>query len=198
MLQPKRFPETRLSLLATLREGSGQNAWRDFFERYAPPVYRVARLRNLAHADAEDIVQQVMIAVSKHIGAFKYDRDRGKFRQWVAKIAENKIHDWRRRRNSRHETEFDESRDDHPQCTKSADLWDREWHVQDLLWCIDQVKGDFAPRRFEAFRLYAMEGVSAEETAQRTGMTRSYVYANRTQVVKRIREVMQNLDDTRH
>ena len=74
-----------------------QSAWREFFECYAPPVYRVARLRGLSADDAEDIVQQVMLAVSQHIEGFRYDRDRGRFRQWVRRIAENKIVDLRRK-----------------------------------------------------------------------------------------------------
>lgn len=189
------FPETRPSLLRTLREGeSAQSAWREFFERYAPAVYRVARLQGLSHADADDIVQQVMLGVSTHIGAFRYDRDRGRFRQWVRAIAANKVRDlFRRRGAARPVVALDDTPDRADDSPSLHEVWEQEWQMQDMLWCLDQVAADISPRRFEAFRLYVLEGVTAAETAQRLDMTRAHVYVTRAQVTKRLREIMLTL-----
>jgi len=62
MQQPMGFPETRPSLLARLGDKSlGPSAWRQFFDAYAPAVYRVARARGFSEPDADDLVQQVMM-----------------------------------------------------------------------------------------------------------------------------------------
>lgn len=197
MQPPRPFPETRPSLLVTLRgDGPVQSAWREFFHRYAPPLYRVARRQGLGAEDADDIVQQVMVAVSAHIGEFRYDRDRGRFRQWVKTIAANKIRDlFRHRQAAPDRVSLSSSGLDCPSDRPGiGELWESEWRAQDLLWCLDQVRRDIAPRRYEAFELYVLQGVSAEDTGRRLGMTKTHVYVTRTQVVKRIRELMKQLD----
>jgi len=197
VLQPRGFPDTRPSLLAALRKGEpAQSAWRNFFARYAPAVYRVARRQGLDPHDADDVVQQVMLALSAHIGEFKYDRDRGKFRQWVKTVAANKVRDLYRHRGAAPDRarggDVEVCPDDGPTI---HDLWEQEWKAQDMHYCLDQVREEIAPRRFEAFRLYVLEGVPAEQTARQTGLTRAHVYVTRTQVVKRIREMMGKLEE---
>ncbi len=198
MLQTRGFPDTRPSLLATLDDGvQGASAWQEFFERYAPAVYRVARLRGLAEPDADDIVQQVMMAVSSHIGDFTYDRDRGRFRSWVRTIAENKIRELARRCRvpAVDAAALESQPDDRP---GAEELWEDQWQVQDMLHCLDQVATDISPRRMTAFRLYALEGVPAAEVAQATGMSVGHVYVTRHLVLNRVRERMEELEEGRH
>ena len=167
MLQPGHFPDTRPSLLSALRgDHPAESAWRTFFLQYAPAVFRVCRRRGLDMDDADEIAQQVMVGVSSHISDFDYDRDRGRFRHWVRTMTINKIRDlFRRRKATRVEGSIDECRDAPYTGPDVADLWEQEWQVQDLLWCVEQARADFAPRRFEAFRRYVLEGVSAAEAA---------------------------------
>lgn len=195
MLQPKRFPDTRPSLIATLGEGpEGQSAWREFFSRYGPAIYRVARLRGLSDEDADDIVQQVMVAISSHIGDFRYDRDRGRFRHWVRTITENKIRQNARRAVLPVASEADVSvcADDVPSL---EDIWEREWQLQDILWCLDQASDDISPRRMEAFRMYAIDGVPAGEVAKRLNMSVGHVYVVRHLVLNMIRRRIKKLDE---
>lgn len=196
MLQPRRFPDTRPSLIATLGEGpDGQSAWREFFSRYGPAIYRVARMRGLGDEDADDIVQQVMVAISSHIGDFQYDRDRGRFRHWVRTITENKIRQNARRGQLPVASEADVSTcaDDGPSL---EDVWDREWQLQDILWCLDQAADDISPRRMEAFRMYAIDGVPATEVARRLDMTVGHVYVVRHLVLNMIRKRIKQLDES--
>lgn len=194
MVNPKDFPKTRPSLLSTLRaDRPGQSAWREFFERYAPAVFRVARLQGLDGHDADDIVQQVMLQVARHITSFEYDRDRGAFRNWVRRIAEHKIVDFRRRPRLplERDTGAEDLTDDRPDLETQ---WRQAWAQQDLEWCLDQVALDFAPRRMEAFRMYVLKGVSAKETARCLGMTVGHVYVIRAQVINKVRQLMQSLE----
>lgn len=194
MLGTTKFPETRPSLLATLAEGAdGQPAWREFFDRYAPPIYRVARMRTLSHDDAEDIVQQTMLSVSSHIGDFRYDRDRGRFRNWVRTIAENKIKStWRRK--SINKLNADRAQDIADDTPSIDDIWEDEWRIQDLLWCLDQVEKDISPRKMQAFRKYALEGVPAQEVAREMDMTVGNVYVTRHSVLCKIRKKSEELN----
>lgn len=194
MLQPTRFPDTRPSLLATLGDDpGGQSAWRDFFARYGPAIYRVARLRGLSDQDADDIVQQVMVAISSHIGDFQYDRDRGRFRHWVRTITENKIKQGGRRKELPYSEGADVEicADDRPGI---EDAWKQEWQLQDILWSLDQVADDISPRRMQAFRMYALEGVPANEVARQLGMTVGHVYVTRHLVLNMVRKKVKELD----
>ncbi len=191
-----RFPETRPSLLTSLSNGrNGQLAWREFFERYAPAIYRVARMRGLSGDDADDLVQQTMVSILSHIGDFEYNRSRGQFRNWVRTIAENKIRENARRRKSEVSIEnlLAECDDDGPTLDE---IWEEEWRLQDMLWSIDQVAKDVSPRRMEAFRQYALEGMPAETVAKNTGMSVGNVYVTRHMVLNKVRQKIDELNKT--
>jgi RNA polymerase sigma-70 factor, ECF subfamily len=194
VIRSSQFPETRVSLLDTLSNGPlGQAAWREFFERYTPAIYRVSRMRGLTHEDADDIVQQTMISISSHIGDFEYNRDRGKFRNWVQTIAENKIKAlWRKR--SMPNAKSDAIRNKPDEGPSIDDLWTQEWRIQDLLWCLDQVAKDVSPRKMEAFNKYALNGMPAKQVAEEMNMTTGNVYVTRHVILNRIREKATQLD----
>ena len=197
MFTPAEFPETRLSLLNALRDGSESDGWRDFYRRYAPAVFRVARLRGLPEHDAEDIVQQVMLETARHIETFEYRAGRHKFRSWVRTIAENKIVDLHRRQQRtppavQHEGAIAECIDT---AARLDEAWEREWKLQEVLWCIEQAALDISPRRMQAFQLYSLDGLPAEEVAHRLDMTVGYVYVTRCQVLNLVRKKMAALED---
>lgn len=203
MLMPRHFPATRPSLLSRLRHDSATHragGWRDFFERYAPAVYRVALYRGMKPHDADDVVQQTMLAVSAHIGDFRYERDRGKFRQWVTTVAGNKIRDLLRAQKSRegsckHVSLEASGYDVIDDVINDDEVWRREWEAQDLLYFLDRIRDEISPRRYEAFNLYALQGCSAKETAKTMGMSVNHVYVTRTMVIQRIRKLMQEFHD---
>jgi len=69
---------TRSSLLSRLRDLGDSGSWRDFFETYWRLLYNVARKSGLADAEAQDVVQDTVIAVARKMPGFHYDpaRDR--------------------------------------------------------------------------------------------------------------------------
>ncbi len=85
------FPETKTSLLLRIQNPRDEEAWREFVAIYRPVVYRLARMRELQHADADDLSQRVVIAVQRAIGNWQLDPTKGRFRFWLARIAQNAI-----------------------------------------------------------------------------------------------------------
>ena len=88
------LPDTRPSLLVSLRDRNDSEAWRRFVDIYAPLIYGLARKRGLQDADAADLTQDVFRAVSGAIPSFQYDSTRGSFRGWLYTIARNKLNDF--------------------------------------------------------------------------------------------------------
>ena len=192
MLRPKPSPETRPSLLGALKgSNAGDADWRRFFEAYAPSVFRVARKHGLTVPDADDVVQQVMVAVSAHISRFDPDSNRCRFRHWIRVITTNKVTDTFRRHAARPTEQIGD-------CDKIAgpevnQLWNDEWYLQDLQACLRTIAYEISPKRFEAFQLYVLKGVSAAETARRLNMTANHVYVTRSMVIRRLRQLFDQL-----
>src|SRR5438094_6586974 len=84
-------PTTRPSLLVRLRDAQDEWAWSQFVEIYAPLVYGFARKHGLQDADAADLTQDVLQAVSGGIRRLDYDPRRGSFRGWLFTVVRNKL-----------------------------------------------------------------------------------------------------------
>ena len=84
-------PATRLSLLVRLRNARDDGAWSQFVEIYAPLAYGFARRHGLQDADAANLTQDVLQAVSGGIRRLDYDPRRGTFRGWLFTVVRNKL-----------------------------------------------------------------------------------------------------------
>src|SRR5262245_18265134 len=83
------LPETRDSLLVRVADPADAGAWRELAAIYRPAVYRLARRRGLQDADADDLAQRVLVAISRKIGEWRPAAPRGSFRAWLAVVARN-------------------------------------------------------------------------------------------------------------
>ena len=80
------FPETVDSLIVQVRDPSNRAAWEQFEHLYRPVIFRIARAKGLQHADALDLVQQVLISVAAAIQRFEKQADGARFRNWLSRI----------------------------------------------------------------------------------------------------------------
>lgn len=199
MFTNRGFPETRPSLLHSLRGEATEESWASFFQRYAPAVMRAARYRGLDEHDADDVVQQVMVAIARHIKGFDYNRDRGRFRHWVRRIAESKIADhFRHRPPVINSAALDDEVYDQPTADEAWEaVWENEWRLQDINYCLENIRQSVAPRTFEAFRLYVIDGVSAADTAAAVGMSTHHVHVIRCQLLRRVKREIERLQKQR-
>ena len=85
------FIPTRQSLLGRLKNWDDQESWRDFFDTYGQLIYGLARKSGLSDAEAQDAVQETLIAVAKEMPGFKYDPAIGSFKGWLLEVARRRI-----------------------------------------------------------------------------------------------------------
>lgn len=196
MFTARPFPDTRPSLLEAVRCPDDDAGWNAFYQAYAPAVFRVACQRGVAPPEAEDIVQQVMLTLSRHLPTFQYRRDRGRFRAWVQRITETKIIDALRRSQRQRQGSTRAIPADNAACLADnswQEMWEREWKLQDIVYCLRDFRRDVAPRTLEAFQLYVIEGRTAQEVAERLDMSVNQVYVIRHQLLARLRDRLEAL-----
>ena len=87
---------TRATLIERLKNWQDQASWLEFFEIDWKLIYCVARKAGLT--EAQDAVQESLIAVAKHMPTFKYGPSLGSFEAWLLKMARWRIVDQFRKR----------------------------------------------------------------------------------------------------
>jgi RNA polymerase sigma factor (sigma-70 family) len=191
-------PETRLSLLARVKNPADPLAWEEFAQIYRPLVYRLARKRGLQHADAEDLVQQVLCAVARAMERWQPDAARGRFRTWLYRVSQNLILNWLARDAARQAVGgafWDDLLRRQPESAANADLMALEWRREVFRWTARQIRDEFHPDTWRAFWRTAVEGQSIDAVALEFGKSPGAVYAARSRVMRRLRDRVQQLTE---
>jgi len=172
-------------------------AYCEFFARYEPPIFGMARKRGLSRHDAEDVVQEVMFAAWRHLDGTVAREGCEHFRGLVLKIAGNKTVDHLRRQLTGVPTESlpgtgGEPVDQIPDTgvPGPAEVYERKVELAVLAECLECCRRDVAPRTFDAFCLYVLEKTPATETAATVDMSVNQVYVTRHQLIDRLRRLM--------
>jgi len=92
---------TRESLLSRLRDWADDESWSEFFHIYWRMLYDVALRAGLREDEAQEAVQETVIAVARKVPGFHYDPALGSFKGWLLRIARRRIVDQFRKRGSR-------------------------------------------------------------------------------------------------
>ncbi|HEY5914049.1 MAG TPA: sigma-70 family RNA polymerase sigma factor [Verrucomicrobiae bacterium] len=98
------FLPTGRSLLTRLKNWDDQEGWREFFETYWRLIYSVARKAGFNDAEAQDLVQETILAVARKVRDFHYDPALGSFKSWLLLNVRSRIADQLRRRQARIQT----------------------------------------------------------------------------------------------
>ncbi len=188
-------PNTRASLLVRLRDTQDSEAWRQFVGLYAPLVYRYARRHGLQDADAADVTQEVLRAVSVSLGAFNYDPARGSFHAWLFTVAHHKLCDFLSRRRRQLLPAGDSATHDllHELPAPEQDLWNQEYEKRLFVWAAEQAQGEFKETTWEAFWQTAVEGRGTGSVAEALGISVGAVYIAKSRVQARIKQLIQNI-----
>jgi RNA polymerase sigma-70 factor (ECF subfamily) len=191
-------PATSPSLLIRLRDHGDHAAWSQFVAIYQPLIHRFARKHGLQDADAADLTQEVLRAVSGAIERLDYDPRRGTFRAWLFTVVRNTLCNFVKRRRRQvqgsGDTGVQESLDQQPGPIDEPEAeWDREYERRLFSWAAEQVRGSVQPATWQAFWRTAVEGESGQEVARALGMSVAAVYLAKSRVMVRLKEQIRQL-----
>lgn len=193
------LPETRESLLLRVADCADVEAWQEFVAIYRPAAYRLARRRGLQDADAEDLSQRVLVAISEKIATWRPASPRGSFRAWLAVVARNQIVNaiTRRRPDCGQGGSSVVARlNQHPADDDPEHEFAEEYRRALFRLASEQVRDEFQESTWLAFWLTAVEGISIDEAAHRLKKSAGVVYAGRSRVMKRLREKVRELESS--
>ena len=189
--------DTSVSLLDRLAAAPTDADWRRAYDLYAPLLRQWAARAGVPAADADDLVQEVLLAVVKQVGAFDR-RQAGSFRRWLRTVLGRRVTDFLRRRAVRPvatgDPDFARRLDElaSPESALSR-LWDREHDTHVARQALQIVQPDFAPATWQAFRRQVIDGVPAAAAASELGLTLNAALLAKSRVLKRLRQEVAGL-----
>lgn len=184
-------PSTRPSLLARIRDHADGDAWRVFVDLYTPLIKSLAIRQGLQDADAADVAQDVLKTVASSIQNLDYDPQRGSFRGWLYTVTRSRILDYRRGQiRASRVALVDEGAValDALPAPPDDPNWDRDYERQLFTWAMEQIRDEFRPATWEAFRRTAIEETPGPIVAEQLEMSLGAVHVARSRVLARLKE----------
>jgi RNA polymerase sigma factor (sigma-70 family) len=194
---------TRESLLSRLRDAGDDRSWREFFDRYWQLIYKLARRRGLDESEAQEALQETLIALARTMPEFRYEPAKCSFKSWLRHLTEKKVADQFRGRTRRGSAvSLDAEGADSESLLASLpdavtlppdEAWDREWEENLVRLALDRVKERANPLHFQAFHRLVVLGFSAGEAARTLELSRPQVYLAKHRIAALLKQELRAL-----
>ncbi len=179
--------QTRYTLLQRACNLHDELAWEEFVDHYRRFIFYILHKLGVAPGDVEDLAQQVLLSLTRDLT--NYDRSRARFRTWLSTVIRNAALMHFRKQRSRQERirvfGEEQSIESMAQASEIDRRIEQEWaaYVADL--AMQRVRAVFQGQAITVFEL-GLDGLSAAEIAERTGLSVASVYTLRKRVKKRL------------
>ncbi len=180
--------ETSLSLLNRLQQIDDSENWNRLVGLYGPLLNAWLRKYDVQSSDADDLVQDVLLAVSKDLKSFDHNGRPGAFRAWLRSILLNRLRDFWRARGRRSQTQGNAEIDrqllelEDPASAMSQ-LWNRQHDQHVLRKLLELTKPQFSADTWTAFHRVAMDGERADIVASEMGTSLNAVFIAKSRVL---------------
>jgi RNA polymerase sigma-70 factor (ECF subfamily) len=174
---------TRASLLSRVRDMDNAESWGEFFRRYQGLIRRLALRAGLSEAEADDVLQETMVCLTKQLPDFRYDPAKGSFKGWLARIVQRRVVDQFRKRAQ--QASLDSSSLDQlaaETATRHDAAWEEEWERHLLNEASARARAASSPLQFQMFDLYALQGVKLAEVKRLLKVNAPQVYMAKLRV----------------
>jgi RNA polymerase sigma-70 factor (ECF subfamily) len=177
-----------------------QLAWQQLTRLYGPLVFHWCKRLGLTGADADDLFQEVFVAVARGIHRFEprsiSQTDRGNFRGWLWTITRNKAIDlhrvWKNREiaagGSTAQLRLLELAD--PFGEESNDASDQIETASLCQRALEMIQAEFEPRTWQAFWRATVEQQPTATIAEDLQMSAASVRQAKSRVLRRLRQML--------
>lgn len=182
--------------LLRLVKANDADAWGQFVQLYTPLIrYWCIEKSRLSPDDARDVVQDVLLAVSKAIADFERDQNGGSLRGWLRVITQNRIRNLIRQQQTRPRATGGTTAAARIQDTPDLTLEDDTELESSIIMkrAIELLEGEFNESTYRAFWLSAVDGLGNDLIAERLEMTPQAVRQACYRVRRRLRTELSDL-----
>ena len=193
---------TRQTLLSRLKNWDDQRSWQEFFDTYWRLIYSAALKAGLTDTEAQEVVQETIITVSRQMPEFKYNRQDGSFKGWLLQTTRWRISDQFRKRAPEGDAGASWPKDETgtAEVERVADptasvetLWDEAWERNLVEAAVERVKGQVEPKEFQMFDLHVRREWPVRQVAEKLRTTQAHVYYAKYKVARLIRKETKEL-----
>lgn len=191
---------TRRSLISRLRNRQDDDSWRDFFQTYWKLIYSFAIRSGCTDAEAEDVVQETVIALANKMPEYRYDPATCSFKGWLLHITNYRVIDQlrKRRRGTLEPLPADEGSErilalGSPVGSELELLWDREWEKNLMDAAMERVKRRINAEHYQIFHLLMVKRESPAKVADLLKVSKARLALVKHRVAKLVRKEIEQL-----
>ncbi len=201
---------TRMTLIERLKQWDNAETWREFFETYGRLIYSVAIRSGLTADEAQEVLQETLISVSKNIGKFKADPAFGSFRSWLLNLTRWRIISQVRKRPKEQIARAHLAKrgpagepatateEKIPDASAGFDaLWDEEWKDNLLRAALEKLRRNVAARDYQIFHAYVIQGTPAAKVAKILGTNIGQVYLIKCRLSPKLKKAVKEIEAAR-
>jgi len=202
---------TRESLLHRLKDCDDQSSWQEFYDTYCDLIYRFALRAGLTETEAQEVVQETVIAVARNLPEFKYDPAVCSFKTWLLNQTTWRIKDQLRKRGPAGResvrafpgasTPEDETRRTatieriaDPAVSDLEAVWEAGWKQTVLEAAMQRVKEEANLKDCQMFDLYVLRQWSPRDVARALGVNVGRVYLAKHRIAPLLKKEIKNLE----
>ena len=182
---------THITLLARLGKIENSAAWTEFCDRYGGLIRGFAIRRGLQAADADDILQDVLLNLSKSLPNFTYDPGKGLFRSYLKTVVLHAIFRKSCQKTGAVSLGEVESLTHAAAAAPDVDaLWESQWRRYHVEQAMRALESEFSDRDREIFDRVAVAGDEPGRIAAESGISVDLVYQIRSRITRRLSELV--------
>jgi RNA polymerase sigma factor (sigma-70 family) len=167
-----------------------EDGWVAFVDHYGPKVFAWCRNKGLQSADANDVLQTVLVRLHTSMTSSPWDPKRGLLRSWLRKVTHNALIDYvERRRLQTHAPDWLEAI-----AAGNEQFADELADEEERRVAQAETELRVGPKKWQVFHLRVYGGRSGEEVAQQLGITVGTVYNYFGEVSRVLSEEMAKLN----
>ena len=189
------FCLTRKSLILRASDPKDHDAFEEFVEYYTPFISVVICKMNVNPSDSDDLRQDLLLKLWKKLSMYDPQHEKATFRGWLRTVTRNGILEFFRRKNRDQSIAITDEMAQYITSNSNNEinnLIDEEWKNHVINIAQEHVGKMFTGHAMEVYQM-SIEGVPAEEIAQKFKIRVSSVYNLRSRVKEKFQQELKTI-----
>ncbi len=185
---------TRDNLLSAV-QNADEIAWTEFYRMYKPLILLRGDDLRLNNTEKEELVQLVMLSFFKTSRTFQYDKSKGRFRDYLKRVIQNKACDLIRKRHDGEISTENTLQTVEKLFAEENNCWEQEWREYVIQQALKELRNTVSPLVYQVFSMLSLENMSGKEVAEALGITTNAVYVYKHEAVKKLKELVKRAEE---